>query len=214
MGRSRRALIILAALIMWLVAPGVARAEGGYPGACREPDGVSVVVDFTALGGDVITRCAPDAGGQSGLAALRDAGFEITGVPDWGDSFVCRIDGRPGVDQRLTVGGRAGYRETCTNTPPEAAHWSSWYAEAGGAWQFSQLGADRRTVAPGSTEGWSFALNAAPAPPGADPDQGSDASPAEPRETPGSPIATLVGVIALAAVACAAVVIMMRRRRR
>ncbi|MCU4746194.1 hypothetical protein [Streptomyces sp. G-5] len=127
-------------------APAGRVALAGTPGFCPGSSGVSVVVDFQGLGGGRIVRCAP--GPQAdGLAALRNAGFEVGGTTRWGDAFICRINGRPGADS-----------ESCVDTPPATAYWSYWHAPNGGAWTYSQRGATYRTPPEGSIEGWSFAL--------------------------------------------------------
>ncbi|QFU94401.1 hypothetical protein [Amycolatopsis sp. YIM 10] len=121
----------------------------GSPGFCPDGNGVTVVVDFQELGGDPIIRCAP--GDQaSGLAALQNAGLELTGVQRWGLGFICRIEGKPGPDA-----------EACIDTPPATAYWSYWHAANGGSWTYSQMGVMNRKPPPGSFEGWSFAKNKA-----------------------------------------------------
>lgn len=120
-------------------------ASRGTPGYCPDANGVTVVVDFQELGGATIIRCAP--GEQStGLAALKNAGIQVTGTARWGEAFVCRIEGKPGPQS-----------EPCIDTPPANAYWSYWYAPNGGTWQYSQFGATSRTPPLGSFEGWSFA---------------------------------------------------------
>lgn len=116
----------------------------GRAGFCPDDDGVTVVVDFQELGGATMIRCAP--GPQpSGLAALKNAGFQVEGTRRWDESFICRIEGRPGPD-----------RELCIDTPPASAYWSYWHAPNGGVWTYSQSGVTARTPPKGSFEGWSF----------------------------------------------------------
>ncbi len=140
------------------------------PGYCKDAKGVTVVVDFSALGGDIVIRCAsgPTGPGFTGLDALQQAGFEPTGTQRDGLAFVCRILGSPRPDQPLAVEGNEGYKEACVQAPPTSAFWSYWYASNGGRWQFSSSGAKNRAVIPGGFEGWSFSLNntagSAPAP--------------------------------------------------
>lgn len=124
--------------------PTPATAQSWSPGVCPDGSGVTVVVDFQSLGGSTIVRCAH--GSQAdGVAALRNAGVQVTGTNRWGTSFVCRLDGKPGPD-----------REPCVDTPPASAHWSYWHAEAGGDWTSSNFGATNRTPPQGTFEGWSF----------------------------------------------------------
>ncbi|SOD63314.1 MYXO-CTERM domain-containing protein [Streptomyces zhaozhouensis] len=154
-------LALLAALLAPLspasaASPGLARPAAGSPGFCPDASGVTVVVDFRELGGGRVVRCAhgPQA---DGLAALRNAGFTVAGTNRWGDAFICRINGRPGVDS-----------EPCVDTPPSTAYWSYWHAGNGENWTYSQRGATYRTPPEGSFDGWSFSLNqeegTAPAP--------------------------------------------------
>lgn len=103
-----------------------------------------MVVDFQELGGSTMIRCAPGAQ-SSGLAALKNAGFQVAGTARWGEAFICRIEGQPGPD-----------REPCIDTPPAGAYWSYWHAANGGVWTYSQSGAAARTPPKGSFEGWSF----------------------------------------------------------
>ncbi|NKI41983.1 hypothetical protein [Streptomyces physcomitrii] len=116
----------------------------GTAGFCPNADGVTVVVDFQELGGTTIVRCAP--GDQAtGLAALKNAGFQIAGTNRWGEGFICRIEGKPGPES-----------EPCIDTPPASAYWSYWHAPNGGNWTYSQWGVMNRKPPPGSFEGWSF----------------------------------------------------------
>lgn len=153
-----------AALVLGAVpAPAVAIDPGsGTPGFCPDDEGVTVVVDFQALGGTTIVRCAPGPVGPgfTGLDALHDAGFEIEGVRRWGEAFICRIEARPGPGESIAIDGNDGYVEACIDTPPAAAYWSYWHAPNGGTWQYSQWGVKNRDAVPGGFEGWSFSLNA------------------------------------------------------
>ena len=123
-------------------APVVAIDEGrGSPGHCPDADGVTVVIDFQELGGDTIIRCAP-GDQETGHSALVNAGIEIEGTNRWGESFICRIEGKPGPED-----------EPCIDTPPASAYWSYWHAPNDGAWTYSQWGVMNRTPPPGSFEG-------------------------------------------------------------
>ncbi|BCJ61960.1 hypothetical protein [Micromonospora endophytica] len=143
---------IHAALVLALVAAGALAAPGpavaaGSAGYCPDSGGVTVVVDFKELGGGTIVRCA--SGDQdTGLAALKNAGFQVAGTLRWGEGFICRIEGKP------TAG-----TEKCVDTPPASAYWSYWHAPNGGSWTYSDKGVLNRTPPAGSFEGWSFSLN-------------------------------------------------------
>ncbi|WP_227870241.1 hypothetical protein [Streptomyces otsuchiensis] len=127
--------------------PAGFRTQAGTPGFCPDATGVTVIVDFRELGGGRVVRCAPGAQAD-GLAALKNAGFQIAGTTRWGESFICRINGRPGVDS-----------EDCVDTPPASAYWSYWHSTNGGNWTYSQRGATYRTPQQGTFDGWSFSLN-------------------------------------------------------
>ena len=145
--------------------------------ACSGTSGVTVVVDFGALGGGVQTGCAGGDPG-SGLAALSAAGHGYTFVPRQ-PGLVCQIDARP---------------NPC-NGAPTTAYWSYWHASRGGSWSFSTLGAGGYDPAPGTVEGWAFGAGrrpgiappAAPAPPPPAPPPPAPRSTAKPAPEPTSP---------------------------
>ncbi|WP_432050581.1 hypothetical protein [Verrucosispora sp. NA02020] len=147
---SRRA--IRAALVLAVAAActavGAAPAQAaGRADHCPDANGVTVVVDFKELGGGVVVRCAP--GDQAtGLAALKNAGFQIAGTLRWGEGFICRIEGKPSTAT-----------EKCVDTPPASAYWSYWHAPDGGSWTYSDRGVLNRKPPAGSFDGWSFSFN-------------------------------------------------------
>ncbi|MEU4565299.1 hypothetical protein [Micromonospora sp. NPDC023956] len=156
-----------------LVVPSPARAAG-TAGPCPDASGVTVVVDFNELGGGTVVRCAPGAQ-ATGLAALKNAGFSVTGTLRWGEGFVCRVEGKPSVAT-----------EKCVDTPPANAYWSYWHADNGGSWRYSDKGVLNRRPPAGSFEGWSFSRDRSPddAPrPGVAPTR-----PAPPRPTTSPPV--------------------------
>lgn len=105
-------------------------------------EGVTMVVEFNRLGGGDQIRCAP-GDPDSGVAALKAAGYTPTRAAQEAGYFLCRIDGKPADDP-------------CQRASPEDAYWSYWHAEPGGSWTFSNAGAASYDPAPGSVEGWSF----------------------------------------------------------
>ncbi|MDF4251881.1 hypothetical protein [Streptomyces sp. WMMB303] len=155
MPRVLRTLAAVLAVLVGSVGAGLttpaeasaSAASRGRAGYCPDADGVTVVVDFRELGGGTLVRCAP-GGHRTGLAALKAAGIEVTGTNRWGESFVCRLLGKPGPQ-----------REPCVDTPPASAYWSYWHAPNGGRWAYSQRGVTYRTPPRGSFEGWSFSLD-------------------------------------------------------
>jgi hypothetical protein len=160
----RRAFAVVAVSALVALGPAAARpaaaAEAGRPGACTDDAGVTVVVDFRALGGDLVERCAPGPGGEgfTGLDALTGAGFSAAGTQRWGMEFVCRIQGEPAASDRLSIPGDDSYREDCGDTPPETAYWSYWYASNGGDWKYSSISSASRSTVKGGFEGWVFHL--------------------------------------------------------
>ena len=113
-------------------------AEAAFKdGPCIGTEGVTVVVDFGAFGGEPVARCAlgPQA---TGLDALANAGFATTFVP--GQPFVCTIDAMPVEGHPLCQDG---------------GFWAYWQPD-GDAWGFAMDGAHATHPAPGAVEGWSF----------------------------------------------------------
>lgn len=147
-------------------APAGAAASSGAvaAGVCTSANGTTVVVDMSALGGDIIVRCAAGSG-FSGLDALKKAGFSVTGTQQSGPAYVCRIQGRPSATETLPVKGKPGYKEACVVTPPTSAYWGYWYAKDGGSWTYSSTGASSHTAIKGGFEGWAFSLNRGGSPP-------------------------------------------------
>lgn len=138
---SRRALMLLAALLAFATSFTVSTPTAAYAATCT---GVTVVVDFTAVGGTVRTACAP-GDPASGLAALTGAGYTYAFVPRF-PGFICRINLLP---------------NPC-NGAPATAYWSYWHAAHHGTWAYSSSGAGTYNPAPGSVDGWAFGAGTAP----------------------------------------------------
>ncbi|MDT4996427.1 MAG: hypothetical protein QOD45_495 [Pseudonocardiales bacterium] len=163
-------------------ASPVAAQSAGTPGYCHDDTGVTVVVDMSALGGDVVVRCDPTAisTGDSGIGALEGAGFTPTGTQRYGLAFVCRIQGRPAASEALPIPGDPTYHEQCVDTPPATAFWSYWYAPDNGHWTYSTAGANAHQPIEGGFEGWAFSIgsgNASAAAPGVDPSRPGSSQP-------------------------------------
>src|SRR4029077_8628429 len=94
---SARALPIRAigaAIAMVAVVAPAPRVGAAPARACTTKSGVTVIVDFTHFGRNIERGCAagrPD----TALAALHAAGFATAGTAQYGDAFVCRINGLP-----------------------------------------------------------------------------------------------------------------------
>ena len=112
--------------------------------------GVTVVVDMTAFGGGVQKKC-DTASPATGLKALQDVGYTLTGTQRYGLAFVCRINGKPTKAQ-----------DACVVTPPTTAYWSYWKAPHKGAWTYSSQGAGSSVPTPGTVEGWAFGAGKPP----------------------------------------------------
>jgi hypothetical protein len=138
------ALTTLSVLAAGLVATGSAAAGPAYAAACSGQKGVTVVADFTRLGGKVKTACDPGHP-ATGLAALTGAGFTYTFVPRQ-PGFVCTIDKKP---------------SPC-NGAPATAYWSYWHAKPHGKWVYSSLGAGSYHPAAGTVQGWAFGAGQPP----------------------------------------------------
>src|SRR3954454_5831358 len=113
------AIAMLAVVTPVVVTPVVvATAAGAATPACSATSGVTVIVDFTHFSGGKIERgCAPGHP-ANGLLALHAAGFTTAGTVQYGDAFVCRIDGLPAPKQ-----------ESCAVTPSPSAFWAYWTAK-------------------------------------------------------------------------------------
>jgi hypothetical protein len=139
----------MAVVTMTIAIPGTldyAHADAG----CTVTNGVTVIVDFKALGGGIQRGCAMNP--SSGLDALQKAGFGTAGTNRWGNAFVCRIDGKPGNPP-----------EACLDTPPGNAYWAYYSAKASDAgWKYVSVAATLTRPGPGSIEGWAFGARVQP----------------------------------------------------
>lgn len=158
--RRGRSLAALLAGGLLLLAGGLPGAAGTAAAAVPNPDpalisrwepcepmtGVTVIVDFQALGDNHIqVGCA--AGEQvDGVAALVHAGFTVEGTLQYGLDFICKIDNLPTPAE-----------QSCNRTPPESAYWEYFHGRPGGQWEYSGSGAGEYVPRIGSVEGWGFA---------------------------------------------------------
>lgn len=124
-------------------------------------NGVTVVVDFTDLGGKIDVACAQ--GDQAtGRAALLAAGFTGT---DSQPGFLCAINSMP---------------DPCPTTFA-GSFWSYWHSTPSGEWTSYQVGADSSKPAPGELEGWRY--NDGTKPPGITPAAAATSTTPEPQPT-------------------------------
>src|SRR5689334_5119740 len=140
--RLAAALVTLA-----LIAPALRAPAAGAVAPCA---GVRVVVDFGHWNGAVEEHCVTNP--ASGLDALHQAGFATEPTRQFGDAYVCRIDGLPSRDD-----------EACVVTPPANAYWAYYWARPGDAsWHYSDTAATGRKPPAGSIDAWAFGDNALP----------------------------------------------------
>ncbi|WP_265445310.1 hypothetical protein [Flexivirga meconopsidis] len=145
----------------------------GYNGYCKDASGVTVVVDFGAIGKGIAIRCAPGVGGgATDLDAVQAAGIPIQWMQRQ-PGFLCRLYGEPAASRTLPGGGHEG----CVR--PGNTFWSVWQAANGGKWAFASAGVSEQTVTAGGFVGFRFSSTATSAPaPGVAPKRPGAASPA------------------------------------
>lgn len=145
-----KAIIGAAIAILAVAAPAIGAAAPAS--GCSATSGVTVIVDFTHFpGGKVERGCAPGEP-SNGLIALHDAGFTSAGTAQYGDAFVCRIDGLP-----------TAQTEACTVTPSPTAYWSFWSARpADSGWTYNSVGVLDFHPKAGTIEAFAFGSRAQP----------------------------------------------------
>jgi len=127
-------LLLTTALLTWGGAP--ARAQDTPHGrGCGPAEGVTVVLDFTDLGGRIEVGCA-EGDPTSGREALESAGFTPT---DSSPGMICAINSQPDPCPEEFTG----------------SFWSYWHGEDG-QWTTYEVGADEADPAPGDVEGWRY----------------------------------------------------------
>jgi hypothetical protein len=134
-----------AATALALVAqPSVAAAADAPPvsgTACPAASGVTVVVDYQGLGGDVVVGCAEGAQ-ANGFAALTGAGFTFNEDPGAPSGALCQISRKPAE----------GYPYCWYE-----GYWSYWRSNGVADWGFASTGpAGGGPLAAGAVEGWSW----------------------------------------------------------
>ncbi|MEI7058493.1 hypothetical protein WBG06_21890 [Nocardioides sp. CCNWLW239] len=98
-------------------------------------DGVTVVVEPNALGGEAEVSCVQPGEGDTGADLFEQAGHPLTYVTSM-PSVVCRIDDRPKA---------AG----CAQMPPADAYWSLWITDDSGAWSYASRNVTEISVTSG-----------------------------------------------------------------
>ena len=146
---------------------GPASGASADPTAC---DGVAVVVDggaldTSALGSASVLACALVDGPSSAHDAVTASGIELQGTEQWGAAFVCRVDGRPALDEDVRRADGSVGVESCVRTPSQGAHWALWTSTDGSTWVYATRGATSLEVAPGDAVGLVFVTSDQPGPP-------------------------------------------------
>lgn len=160
-----------------LVSAGAPATPGTAPTPC---EGVAVVVDGGALDAGALDGGAPDGVSPGVVSALgcadvdvsvtahdaaTVAGVELEGTQQWGAAFVCRVDGRPAVDEEVRRADGSVSTEPCLRTPSQGAYWALWTSSEGSAWVYADQGATTLEVAPGDAVGLVFVTSDRPQPP-------------------------------------------------
>ncbi|WP_137843081.1 hypothetical protein [Microbacterium sp. 2FI] len=135
--------------------------------ACDGDEGVTFVVDPSALGTDATTWCvfADDTIGAAEVVEL--AGVVTEGTVEYGDQVVCRVNGVPAEDVAITADDGSEYFETCESMAPAFAYWGLWVQPEGAEWDYAQEGLSTLQLEPGDAVALLFTLNGEPAAPAA-----------------------------------------------
>ena len=146
----RRLLVVLVVAGAGFV-PAPATAAGYCSGS-----GVSVVVDFGALGGGVAKDC-DGSGNRNAAKAFENTGHHLTRLQSQ-QAFVCRVDGLPTAE-----------KEACVVTPPSDAYWGLYWSDGTSGWKYSSLAVDSLNVPAGATVAFSWQNGGTADPPGTAP---------------------------------------------
>ena len=159
---SRRLVRLVAAALLAAATGTVLPTGPAEAAACSSDTGVTVVVDFSKVGGGIATTCVADGGGDS-AASLLDVDHALTRDQQY-PGVVCRIDGAPGDAE-------------CATMPPANAYWGLFWSDGHGGWTYSSEGVDNLNVPEGGSVGMAWQDGGTNDPPGAAPPQHSSASP-------------------------------------
>lgn len=149
---------------------GVRPPAPGASSGLTTCDGVTVVVDggvldTAALGSVSGLACAAVDGPETAHDAVAAAGVELQGTEQWGAAFVCRVDGRPALDEDvLRADGSVG-TEPCLRTPSQVAYWALWTSTDASTWTYATRGVTSTEVAWGDAVGLVFVTSDEAMPP-------------------------------------------------
>lgn len=158
-----------------VVTEGSGAAPTGLDGL-TPCDGVAVavdggVLDVGPLGPVSVLGCAPVVGTVSAHEAATAAGLDLQGTEQWGAAFVCRVDGRPAVDEEVRRADGSVGTEACLRTPSQGAYWALWTSTDGSTWVYATRGVASLDVDPGDVVGLAFVTSDQPEPPRISPAQ-------------------------------------------
>ena len=129
-----------AAVLLGATATLVIPAAPAQAAACAPGTGVTVVVEFGALGGGSPVACSPGGAGDAADDVTERVGFSLDPVASQ-PGFVCRVEGKPASDP-------------CQRTPPQNAYWGLFWSDGKGGWKYSSTSAGSLKVPAGGSIGW------------------------------------------------------------
>lgn len=132
----RRLSRLVASAALAAAAGVVLPASPSWAATCSGDTGVSVVVDFSKLGGGVATGCVADGGGDT-AASLFEVDHDLTRVQQY-PGAVCKVDNTPAD-------------AACQNMPPTDAYWGLFWSDGSGGWVYSSEGVDSLDVPDGGS---------------------------------------------------------------
>ncbi len=130
-----RSSLVALAIFAGATAPVLAPISAVSASSAEACDGVTVVVEPNALGGDPQVTCVQPEEGDTGADLFEKAGHPLTYVTSM-PSVVCRVDERPKA---------AG----CAQMPPADAYWSLWITDDSGAWSYASRNVTEISVTSG-----------------------------------------------------------------
>lgn len=140
-------------------------ASASVSGACSGNEGITVIVDASALEETPEEWCVFADEPVVASKVLELAGIATEGTEEYGDQIVCRVDGLPAADQELPNPDGTAYTEECAAMPAAFAYWSMWVKPADGDWDYAQEGQATLMLTPGDSFELLFTLNGEPAAP-------------------------------------------------
>lgn len=172
--------VLLGALLLSGCAAGAATSSSPAPtgstsaapspaGAGADCSGVLVVADFGILDSQPVEVCVDADGALTAQDAIAEAGISLEGNADYGDAVVCRVNGRPGPEETVTVEGQQPFVEPCSSMSPPFAFWALWVRSADAEWGFAMEGVTTQRVEPGQAVGlvYTTGTGTEPTPPAA-----------------------------------------------